>query len=220
MHGLVPRRIEGLPGGSIAVMPNFSNALASSCSVASCPAARLAGIGPVGVLHRQLQAVASPAAARCGELLERVAVGGLDVALRRACARCRARPPRAGTAPSGSWRAPRTRPAPAAGAPAPPAARPSPAAPSWVRRRSRAGSRSLAVISITSVMASKTAAPDGRARPSARAAVPRGWGSAPRIQGGAEQFRRHIDDRDDPLVGHARRADDAEHARPRHRPSA
>ena len=38
------------------------------------------------------------------------------------------------------------------------------------------------------------------------------WGLAARMQGGAEQFRRHVDDRDHPFVGHARRTDDAEDA--------
>src|ERR1700741_156187 len=44
---------------------------------------------------------------------------------------------------------------------------------------------------------------------------PEGWGSASRIQGRAEQFSGHLDDRYDPLVGHACRADDPEH--PEHR---
>src|SRR5256886_10586259 len=44
---------------------------------------------------------------------------------------------------------------------------------------------------------------------------PRGGGSAPRIQGRAEQFSGHLDDGDDPFVGHARRPDDPEH--PDHR---
>src|SRR5580658_2658301 len=43
----------------------------------------------------------------------------------------------------------------------------------------------------------------GRLRPA--------WGSASRIQGRAEQFSRHIDDWNDPLIGHARRAYDPEH---------
>ena len=37
-------------------------------------------------------------------------------------------------------------------------------------------------------------------------------GLAARIQGGAEQACRDIDDRDHPLVSHARRADDTDHA--------
>src|SRR5258708_7585599 len=45
------------------------------------------------------------------------------------------------------------------------------------------------------------------AHPSGR---PQGWGSAPRIQGGAEQFSGHLDDGDDPCVGHRGGADHPE----------
>src|SRR5215472_17246430 len=38
-----------------------------------------------------------------------------------------------------------------------------------------------------------------------------GWGSAARIQGGAEQFSGDVDDRDDPFIGHAGGSDDSEH---------
>src|SRR6516162_9770385 len=39
----------------------------------------------------------------------------------------------------------------------------------------------------------------------------RGWGSAARIQGGAEEFSGHVDDRDNPLISHASWPDDPEH---------
>ena len=62
-------------------MENFSKALASSCSVACCPAARLCGVGGRGTLGRQLKAVAY--AEQFGrEALEREALRALDVALR------------------------------------------------------------------------------------------------------------------------------------------
>src|SRR5262249_27091494 len=44
--------------------------------------------------------------------------------------------------------------------------------------------------------------------------APRGWGSAPRIQGGAEQFSGHLDDRNDAFGGHSRRTKDPEHPDP------
>src|SRR5204863_7802465 len=49
-------------------------------------------------------------------------------------------------------------------------------------------------------------------RPRGPRSSPGGWGSASRIQGRAEQFSGHLDDGDDPLVGHACRPDDPEHA--------
>src|SRR5438046_5474764 len=69
---------------------------------------------------------------------------------------------------------------------------------------------SLAVISLKTSEKS----PSPPAHVEARAGTP-GWGSAARIQGRAEQFSGHLDDGDDPFVGHARRPDDPEH--PDHR---
>src|SRR5215831_18611762 len=65
---------------------------------------------------------------------------------------------------------------------------------------------SFAVIS----MASKKLIPM-RQPVNAACSPPRGWGSASRIQGGAEQFSGHIHDGNDPLVGHAGGSDDPEH---------
>src|SRR5947207_1000057 len=65
---------------------------------------------------------------------------------------------------------------------------------------------SLAVISL------KPPANPDAARPPRSAQLTGGWGSASRIQGRAEQFSGHLDDGDDPLVGHACRPDDPEHA--------
>src|SRR5580765_6670014 len=74
-------------------------------------------------------------------------------------------------------------------------------------------SRSLEVIARSFVVtrASEAAPPAAALDRPHGVAVPRGWGSAPRIQGGAEEFSRHIDDRDNPFVGHARGTDDPEH---------
>src|SRR5690606_25228286 len=55
-----------------------------------------------------------------------------------------------------------------------------------------------------------TKAPPSASRPQQATRGRQLWGLVAGVQGTAEQFRRDVDDRDDPLVGHARRSDHAE----------
>ena len=124
--------LNGSPCGSISVDPRLLEGLAQQlqrgllaldAALAHPPCAALSMAELEAVLHARAGRWRSFSTANWRALLEILAP--------RACARCPARPARAGTAPSDSSRAPRPRPAPAAGAPARRAARPSPAAPRW-----------------------------------------------------------------------------------------
>ena len=131
----------------------------------------------------------------------------------RACGHCRARQRPAGSGSSSPRRWPRPWPAPrAVRASAPPSSRPGRPA-IWLGHGSF-GCRAAICDRSRSARPKHGGLWHGRLRH----VKPRGFrpqcksGSKAGIQGRAQQPGRHVDDRDDPLVGHAGGADDAEDA--------
>ena len=196
-HRLVPLRVERLAGRIDDLDAGLvEGAVAARSSVAWAPSSSAGpGFAAPG-LDAGLQGIARPSPAP-GRSARWRTCGHCRSRARCACGNCRApRPPACSCSSS-----PAPWPRAAARASATP---PSRAAVSWRRTllaSPLAGwSHSLG-----------NALEDWRVNPRSKRSS---WGLFARVQGRAEQFCGHIDDRDDPLVGHPGRSDDARAPRP------